>query len=103
MPLFTIANTMVLSVFDGSTTTAAAVPYSHTSTSTQSQNQHQNRYYNEYHKGILEIAKTFLNILLNQLVDKTMDAAVQENESVSGFSQKSDQNVHIHKHCRTLI
>jgi hypothetical protein len=32
----------------------------------------QNHYYNEYHEGILEIAKSFLKILLNQLVDKTM-------------------------------
>ena len=39
---------------------------------------YQNHYYNEYHEGILEIAKTFLNILLNQLVNKTMVAAVKE-------------------------
>jgi hypothetical protein len=37
---------------------------------------YQNRYYNEYHEGLLEIAKTFLNILLNQIVDKTMVTAV---------------------------
>jgi chromosome segregation ATPase len=39
---------------------------------------HQNHYYNVYHEGILEIAKGFLNILLNQVVDKTMVAAVKE-------------------------
>jgi hypothetical protein len=38
----------------------------------------QNRYYNEYHEGLLELAKGFLKILLNQLVDKTMVAAVKE-------------------------
>jgi hypothetical protein len=47
----------------------------------------QNHYYNEYHEGILEIAKGFLNILLNQLVDKMMVAAVKadvkENEANS--------------------
>jgi Mor family transcriptional regulator len=36
----------------------------------------QDYYYNEYHEGLVEIAKGFLNILLNQLVDKTMVAAV---------------------------
>jgi hypothetical protein len=63
------------SVFDSSTTMVAAVPYSHTSTSTQPQNQ--NHYYNEYHEGILEIAKGFFNILLNQQVDNTMVAVVK--------------------------
>jgi hypothetical protein len=38
----------------------------------------QNRYYNQYHEWILELAKGFLKILLNQLVDKTMVAAVKE-------------------------
>jgi hypothetical protein len=41
---------------------------------------YQNYYYNKYHEGILEIAKGFLKILLNQLVDKTMVAAVKEKE-----------------------
>ena len=58
-----------------STTTSEAVPYTHTFTSTQSQNQ--NHYYNKYHEGILEIAKGFFNILLNQLVNNTMVAAVK--------------------------
>ena len=38
----------------------------------------QNRYYNQYDEGLLELAKGFLKILLNQLVDKTMVAAVKE-------------------------
>ena len=38
----------------------------------------QNYYYNEYHEGILEIANSLLKILTNQIVDKTMVAAVQE-------------------------
>ncbi|HET7389804.1 MAG TPA: hypothetical protein VFJ51_03195 [Nitrososphaeraceae archaeon] len=37
----------------------------------------QNCYYNEYHEGLLELAKAFLNILSSQLVDKTMVAAVK--------------------------
>jgi hypothetical protein len=45
----------------------------------------QNYYYNKYSEGILEIAKGFLNILLNQLVDKTLVLAVKgENSSVEG-------------------
>jgi chorismate mutase len=64
-------------VFDSSSTnTAAAIspPYA-SSTSTKP---YQNRYYNEYHEGILEIANSLLKILTNQIVDKTMVAAVQE-------------------------
>ena len=38
---------------------------------------HQNYYYNKYHEGILELAKGFLKLLLNQLVDKTMVTAVK--------------------------
>ena len=38
---------------------------------------YQNYYYNEYHEGILEIVKTFSSGLLNQIVDKTMVAAVK--------------------------
>jgi hypothetical protein len=57
-------------IFDSSTTTAATVPYTHTKP--------QYHYYNEYHEGILEIAKSFLKILLNQLIDKTMVAAMKE-------------------------
>ena len=55
---------------------AAAVPSTDNSTSNRLQNQ--NYFYNEYHEGILEIAKGFLNILLNQLLDQTMVAAVKE-------------------------
>jgi hypothetical protein len=51
------------------------VPYS--SSSSPYPKPYQNYYYNEYHEGILEIAKTFFNSLLNQLVDKTMVAAVK--------------------------
>ena len=78
-------------VFDGSTTTAAAVPYTHISTSTQSQNQHQNRYYNEYREGISEIANSLLKMLLNQMVDNTKVAAVKEKVDVSRFSQEGNQ------------
>jgi hypothetical protein len=38
---------------------------------------YQNHYYNEYREGILQIAKTFLNSLSNQLIDKTMVKAVK--------------------------
>jgi hypothetical protein len=34
-------------------------------------------YYNEYHEGLVEMAKGFLNILSSQLVDKTTVAAVK--------------------------
>jgi hypothetical protein len=67
------------SLFDKSiaSTTSTAIsssPYaSHSSTKS-----HQNYYYNEYHEGILEIANSLLTMLLNQLVDKTMVAAVKE-------------------------
>ena len=37
----------------------------------------QNHYYNKYHEGMLELAKGFLKLLLNQLVNKTMVAAVK--------------------------
>jgi hypothetical protein len=56
------------SVFDYSSTTTAAMPSSPIP---------QNRYYNEHHEGLLELAKGFLKIMLNQLVDKTMVAAVK--------------------------
>ncbi len=35
------------------------------------------KYYNDYREGILEIAKTFLRMLSNQIVDKTMVAEVK--------------------------
>jgi len=53
-------------------TTAAAIS-SHSTTKP-----YQNYYYNEYHEGILEIAKSFLKILLDPMVDNTMVAAVKE-------------------------
>jgi predicted oxidoreductase len=40
----------------------------------------QDYYYNKYHEGILELAKGFMKILLNQLVDKTMVAAVVKEQ-----------------------
>ena len=40
-----------------------------------SPNLYQNYYYKEYREGIIEIAKTFFNNTLDQLVDKTMVAA----------------------------
>jgi hypothetical protein len=63
-------------VYNGSTTT---VPIS-SSSSTHSTfpKAYQNYYYNNYHEGIVELAKGFLNILLSKLVDKTMIAAVKE-------------------------
>jgi hypothetical protein len=57
--------------------TTVATIASSPSTSTSTTKPHQNHYYNEYHEGILEIAKGFLNILLNQSVNKTMVAAVK--------------------------
>ena len=41
---------------------------------------------------ILEIARSFLKILLNQTVDKTMVAAIKENESARIFSQERGDN-----------
>jgi hypothetical protein len=66
-------------VFDNTmgTTASAAISSSSPYTSSTSIMSYQNRYYNKYHEGLVEIAKTFLNILLNQLVDKTMVAAVK--------------------------
>src|SRR5205823_7898904 len=63
-------------IFESSnSTTSTAISSSLHSHSTKV---HQNYYYNKYHEGILEIAKGFLNILLNHLADKTMIAAVKE-------------------------
>jgi hypothetical protein len=62
-------------IFESSTgTTAADISSSHYST-ISNQN-----YYNEYHDGIIEIANSFLKILLNQIVDNTMVAAVNQFE-----------------------
>ena len=64
----------------GSSTAVVEVPYSSCfSSSSPYPKPYQNYYYNEYHEGILEIAKTFFNGLLNQIVDKTMVGAVKEN------------------------
>jgi hypothetical protein len=65
-------------VSNGSSTTTVPISSSSSSYSTFPK-AYQNYYYNKYHEGILELAKGFLNILLNQLVDKTMVvAAVKE-------------------------
>ena len=57
-------------IFESSANTASAVTSSSTSTKLN-----QNNYYNEYREGILEIANSFLKMLLNQMVDNTMIAA----------------------------
>jgi hypothetical protein len=59
---------------NSSTTTTPTLSSSFTSSTSTNQN----CYYNKYHGGILEIAKGFLNILLTELVDGTMVAAVKE-------------------------
>ena len=56
-------------IFDGSNNTIVSI----SSPSSKSQNY----YYNQYHEGILEIVRSLLKILTNQLVDKTMVAAVK--------------------------
>jgi hypothetical protein len=63
------------SILDSSMGTTVAAIASSLCTSTTKP--HQNRYYNEYHEGLVEIAKGFLNILLNQSVNKTMVASVK--------------------------
>lgn len=42
-----------------------------------SPNLYQNYYYNEYHEGVLEIAKTFVKMLSNQLINKKMVVSVK--------------------------
>jgi hypothetical protein len=59
------------SIFDSGSNIATAISSS-PSTSTMP---YQNYYYNKYHEGILELPKGFLNILLNQSVNKIMVAA----------------------------
>ena len=49
-------------VFDSNTTPSSSMPSP----------MPQDYYYKKYHEGLVEIAKIFLNSLLNQLVDKTM-------------------------------
>jgi hypothetical protein len=48
------------------------------SVSTSTFTKPQNYYYDKYPEALVELAKGFFNILLNQLVDKTMVAAVKE-------------------------
>jgi len=63
------------SVFDSRSTASTAISSSHSHSSTKV---HQSYYYNEYQEGIIEIANSLLKILLKQMVDKTMVAAVKE-------------------------
>ena len=65
---------------NGSSTTTAPISSSSSTYSTFPK-VYQNCYYNKYHEGILEIAKGFVKIMTNQLVDKTMVAAVKEQWS----------------------
>jgi chorismate mutase len=65
-------------VFDSSMDTAASAIPSSPFTSTSNKPQNHNHYYDEYREGIIEIANSLLKILTNQIVDKTMVAAVQE-------------------------
>ena len=65
----------------GSSTAVVEVLYSSSSSSSSPYPKpYQNYYYNEYHKGILEIAKTFFNSLLSQMVNKTMVTAAVKGE-----------------------
>jgi hypothetical protein len=67
------------SIFESSVpATAAAVPSSYASPHSHYTKVPLNYYYNEYQEGILEIASSFLKILLNQTVDNTMVAAIKE-------------------------
>jgi hypothetical protein len=61
----------------GSSTAVVEAPYSSSSSSSPYPKSYQNHYYDEYQEGILEIAKTFFNSLLNQLVDKTLVAVIK--------------------------
>ena len=65
------------SIFDRSNSTTSVAM----SSSPRPTKVHENYYYNEYNEGIFEIANSLLKILLNQIVDKTMVAAIKENES----------------------
>jgi hypothetical protein len=59
-------------------TASTAISSSSLYTSSTSIMSYQNRYYNEYHEGLLEIAKGFLKSLSSHLVDKTMVTAMKE-------------------------
>jgi hypothetical protein len=72
-------------IFDNSNSTASAPissssPYPSPSPHSLSTKVHQNYYYNEYHEGISEIANSFVKILTNQMVDKTMVAVAVEEK-----------------------
>ena len=71
-------------VSNSSSTTTAPVSSSRSTYSTFPK-AYQNYYYNEYHEGFLEIAKGFVKIMTNQLVDKTMVAAVQDTKRIQTF------------------
>jgi hypothetical protein len=58
-------------------TITAPISSSSSSASPTSPKAYQNYYYDKYHEGLVELAKGFFKSLLNQLVDKTMVAAVQ--------------------------
>jgi chorismate mutase len=61
-----------------SNSSSTTIPISSSSsTSSTFPKANQNHYYNKYHEGIIELAKGFLKIMTNQLVDNTMVAAVQ--------------------------
>jgi chorismate mutase len=62
-------------VSNSSSTTTVPIPSA--SSHSPSTETYQNQYYDKYHEGLVELAKGFLNILLNQLVDNTMAAALK--------------------------
>jgi hypothetical protein len=63
-------------VYNSSSTTTAPISSSRSTYSTPTI-PYQNHYYNKYHEGLVELAKGFHNLLLNQLVNKTIVAAVK--------------------------
>jgi hypothetical protein len=66
-------------IIESSASTIAAATSSSPYASSHSPTEiHQNYYYNEYREGILEIANSLLKMLLKEMVDKTMVAAVRE-------------------------
>ena len=65
---------------NGSSTITAPILSSSNSTYSTFPKSYQNYYYNKYHEGLVELAKGFLKILLNELVDKTMaEAAIKDD------------------------
>jgi chorismate mutase len=63
-------------VYNSSSTTNVPIS-SFSSTCSTSTKPYQNYYYDKYHEGLVELAKGFFNISLNQIADKTMVAAVK--------------------------